>query len=151
MNTLFLTSDTLVGIILGSLITFLLSMVKFRAEARWLKRLDGYDALIRALHHCREFWAYQVKILSGKEPKDEEKFNRLLEQEFKARQFIGFTLEGGLLVMGRKMHRVLQDYCLAVWHARVDTNDPLLAEEARKSSDVCLKKLLDLARWDMFI
>ena len=152
MDALTPISATLAGALLGALATFLLSILKFRAEKRWEKRLEGYDTLIRSLHQCREFYAYRADILANPEKEeDEEKYRQLEKQEAEARRLIGFTLQGGLLVMGRKVHNILQDYILAISMARVESNDLLRAEKAKKVADDYLKRLIASAQGDSFL
>ena len=139
----------LAGAIVGALVTFLLSIWRFRAEKRWEKRLEAYEKLIEAFEQCETFWSYKADMLAGRIDGDDEVLGRLHEQEKVARGRIGLANRKGFLVLGSHVHDVLNIYAAQFVINLSQENELLQAEKTRDLFRDYLDQIIRLAQRDL--
>ena len=141
----------LAGAIVGTFITFLLSIWRFRVEKRWEKRLQAYEMLIQALHRRRMFWSYETSRHAGRIDFESRVYDELYEKDKEANLQIVLAVEKGFLVIGQDAHDLLQYYIAEMVVNMSEENELLRADEAEKLTNTCLKKLIRLAQRELKI
>lgn len=140
----------LVGAIIGSLITFLLSILRFRVEKRWEQRLHAYEQVIEALHHERNYPSYFMDVEVEGRKMDGDERQKLAEKASIAKRQIELAISQGFLVLGEDVRDRLKRYQNEAGHYAIPREDWFGRLELDwERADVCLKDIIEFAKRDL--